>query len=36
VWADYNRSMAQTREWFLQGLAELDVQEDDIPSEVQF
>ncbi|MBV7484007.1 transporter substrate-binding domain-containing protein [Bordetella sp. BOR01] len=36
VWADYNRSMAQTRDWFLQGLAELDVQEDDIPSEVQF
>ncbi|HYG45103.1 MAG TPA: transporter substrate-binding domain-containing protein [Bordetella sp.] len=36
VWADYNRSMGQTREWFLQGLAELDVQEDDIPSEVQF
>lgn len=36
VWADYNRSMAQTREWFLQSLAELDVQEDDIPPEVQF
>src|SRR5690606_30935107 len=36
VWADYNRSMAQTREWFLQGLAELDVQPQDIPSEVQF
>lgn len=36
VWADYNRSMAQTREWFLAGLAELDVQESDIPPEVQF
>ncbi|MDM9561481.1 transporter substrate-binding domain-containing protein [Bordetella petrii] len=36
VWADYNRSMAQTREWFLQSLAELGVQEDDIPPEVQF
>lgn len=36
VWADYNRSMAQTREWFLEGLAELDVQESDIPPEVQF
>jgi len=36
VWADYNRSMAQTREWFLQGLAELDVKESDIPPEVQF
>lgn len=36
VWADYNRSMAQTREWFLQGLAELDVKESDIPSQVQF
>ncbi|MCD0503409.1 transporter substrate-binding domain-containing protein [Bordetella petrii] len=36
VWADYNRSMAQTREWFLEGLAELDVQESDIPSEIQF
>lgn len=36
VWADYNRSMAQTREWFLQGLAELDVQQNDIPPEVQF
>src|SRR5690606_7144718 len=36
VWADYNRSMAQTREWFLQSLAELGVREDDIPPEVQF
>ena len=36
VWADYNRSMGQTREWFLAGLAELDVQQDDIPPEVQF
>lgn len=36
VWADYNRSMAQTREWFLAGLAKLDVQESDIPPEVQF
>jgi polar amino acid transport system substrate-binding protein len=36
VWADYNRSMAQTREWFLAGLAELDVKESDIPTEVQF
>lgn len=36
VWADYNRSMAQTREWFVAGLAELDVKETDIPVEVQF
>jgi len=36
VWADYNRSMAQTREWLVKGLAELDVTEADIPAEVRF
>lgn len=36
VWADYNRSMGTTREWFIEGLAELGVQQADIPPEVQF
>lgn len=36
VWADYNRSMGQTREWLIKGLADVGVGVDDIPPEVQF
>lgn len=36
VWADFNRSMGQTREWLITGLAELGVGVEDIPPEVQF
>lgn len=36
VWADYNRSMGQTREWLIKGLAELGVGVNDIPPEIQF
>ena len=36
VWADYNRSIGQTREWLIKGLAELGVGLSDIPPEVQF
>lgn len=36
VWADYNRSIGQTREWLIKGLAELGVGVGDIPPEIQF
>lgn len=36
VWADFNRSMGQTRGWLITGLAELGVGVEDIPPEVQF
>uniref|UniRef100_UPI001C097F5E hypothetical protein n=1 Tax=Acinetobacter baumannii TaxID=470 RepID=UPI001C097F5E len=36
AWADYNRSMGQTREWMIKGFAALGMTVDDIPSEVQF
>ncbi|MCW5221072.1 ABC transporter substrate-binding protein [Verminephrobacter aporrectodeae subsp. tuberculatae] len=36
VWTDYNRSIGQTREWLLKGLAEINVTVADIPAEVQF
>lgn len=36
VWADYNRSLGQTREWLIKGLAELGVGAGDIPPEIQF
>ncbi|QCI66750.1 transporter substrate-binding domain-containing protein [Phreatobacter stygius] len=36
AWADYNRSMGQTREWMIKGFAALGMTIDDIPSEVQF
>ncbi len=36
VWADYNRTLGNTREWFIEGLAELNVQQADIPQAVQF
>lgn len=36
VWADYNRTLGTTREWFIAGLAELDVKQADIPQAVQF
>ena len=36
AWADYNRSMGQTREWMLKGFASLGLAAEDIPAEVQF
>lgn len=36
IWADYNRTMGTTREWFIKGLAALDVSMSDIPPEIQF
>ena len=36
AWADYNRSMGQTREWMIKGFAALGLAPEDIPSEVQF
>ena len=36
AWADYNRSMGQTREWMLKGFAGVGLSPDDIPGEVQF
>lgn len=36
VWADYNRSMGQTREWMIKGFADLGIKPEDIPAEVQF
>lgn len=36
AWADYNRSLGQTREWMIAGFSELGLSVDDIPSEVQF
>ena len=36
TWADYNRSLGQTREWMLKGFAAVGLTPDDIPSEVQF
>ena len=36
AWADYNRSLGQTREWMINGFAALGLTIDDIPAEVQF
>jgi polar amino acid transport system substrate-binding protein len=36
AWADYNRSMGQTREWMLKGFASVGLTAEDIPAEVQF
>ena len=36
AWADYNRSLGQTREWMLKGFAGVGLSSDDIPAEVQF
>lgn len=36
AWADYNRSLGQTREWMLKGFEAVGLAADDIPGEVQF
>ena len=36
AWADYNRSLGQTREWMLKGFEAVGLSADDIPAEVQF
>jgi polar amino acid transport system substrate-binding protein len=36
TWADYNRSLGQTREWMLKGFAGVGLTPEDIPAEVQF
>ena len=36
AWADYNRSLGQTREWMLKGFESVGLSPDDIPAEVQF
>ncbi|OPZ00104.1 ABC transporter substrate-binding protein [Bradyrhizobium sacchari] len=36
AWADYNRSLGQTREWMLKGFEAVGLGADDIPGEVQF
>jgi polar amino acid transport system substrate-binding protein len=36
AWADYNRSLGQTREWMLKGFEAVKVSAEDIPPEVQF
>lgn len=36
VWADYNRSIGQMREWVLQGFATVGISAEDLPPEVQF
>ncbi|KYH01366.1 transporter substrate-binding domain-containing protein [Bradyrhizobium sp. DOA1] len=36
AWADYNRSLGQTREWMLKGFQAVGLGADDIPGEVQF
>ena len=36
AWADYNRSLGQTREWMINGFAALGLTAEDMPSEVQF
>src|SRR6516165_3586829 len=36
AWADYNRSLGQTREWMLKGFEAVGLAPEDIPGEVQF
>ena len=36
AWADYNRSLGQTREWMLKGFEAVGLAPEDIPPEVQF
>jgi polar amino acid transport system substrate-binding protein len=36
AWAEYNRSLGQTREWMLKGFAAVGLGADDVPGEVQF
>jgi polar amino acid transport system substrate-binding protein len=36
AWADYNRSLGQTREWMLKGFEAVGLSAEDIPGEVQF
>jgi polar amino acid transport system substrate-binding protein len=36
AWADYNRSLGQTREWMLKGFEAAGLSPEDIPGEVQF
>ncbi|MCX8998352.1 transporter substrate-binding domain-containing protein [Rhizobiaceae bacterium BDR2-2] len=36
VWADYNRSIGQMREWMLSGFETVGITADDLPPEVQF
>jgi polar amino acid transport system substrate-binding protein len=36
AWADYSRSLGQTRDWMLKGFAAVGLSADDIPAEVQF
>jgi polar amino acid transport system substrate-binding protein len=36
AWAEYNRSLGQTREWMLKGFAAVGLGAEDVPAEVQF
>jgi polar amino acid transport system substrate-binding protein len=36
AWAEYNRSLGQTREWMLKGFAAVGLGADDVPAEIQF
>jgi polar amino acid transport system substrate-binding protein len=36
AWADYNRSLGQTRDWMLEGFEAVGLAPEDIPGEVQF
>ena len=36
AWADYNRSLGQTREWMLKGFEAVGLSAEDIPGEIQF
>jgi polar amino acid transport system substrate-binding protein len=36
AWADYNRSLGQTRDWMLKGFEAVGLAPEDIPGEVQF
>jgi polar amino acid transport system substrate-binding protein len=36
AWADYNRSLGQTREWMLKGFESVGLTPEDIPADVQF
>jgi polar amino acid transport system substrate-binding protein len=36
AWAEYNRTMGQTREWMLRGFQAVGISADDVPPEIQF
>jgi polar amino acid transport system substrate-binding protein len=36
AWADYNRSLGQTREWMLKAFETIGLSADDVPPEIQF